>query len=263
MKRDTREALTAYYKEADSWAADRSAELRRSHRIAWIIACVAVVIAALEAIAIVTLTPLKTVVPYTLMVDRTTGFVQQLKPLEANQIAPDAALTQSFLVQYVIARESFDIDTVQSNYRQVGLWSADAARSEYLSQMQVSNPDSPLVRLPRSSVLETRVKSVSPLGRQAALVRFESVRKDAGGQQQPPRAWVAVLRYRFSGEPASVADRYLNPLGFQVVRYRKDEEALPASAPVGAASSAPSGFAPTAVSAAVNGQTAIGPGRQP
>jgi type IV secretion system protein VirB8 len=38
---------------------------------------------------------------------------------------------------------------------------------------------------------------------------------------------VAVINYRFSGEPMTVADRLLNPLGFQVVRYRKDEEALP------------------------------------
>ena len=36
--------------------------------------------------------------------------VQALKPLQAAEIMPDKALTQSFLVQYVIARESFDIN---------------------------------------------------------------------------------------------------------------------------------------------------------
>lgn len=226
MKKATREALDAYYHEADSWATDRHQALRASRRLAWIIAIVAVVVALAEALAIAALTPLKTIVPYTLLVDRQTGYVQALKPLEASTIAPDAALTQSFLVQYVIARESFDIDAIRANYRKITLWSADTARSDYIAATQITNPSSPLNLYPRTSVVETRVKSVSPLGENAALVRFETQRRDAGGQLQPARPFVTVLRYRFSGEPMTVEDRYLNPLGFQVLRYRRDPEAL-------------------------------------
>lgn len=230
MTPEAREGLNAYYHESGSWADDRTSALTRSRTIAWIVAAVAISVAALEAFAIIALTPLKTVVPYTLLVDRTTGYVQQLKPIEASKIAPDAALTQSFLVQYVVAREEFDADTVQANYRKVGLWSADNARTQYLNGMQASNPESPLARLPRSAIVETVVKSVSPLSGRTALVRFDTVRRDQGVQRQPARSWVAVIRYRFSGQPMSVADRYLNPLGFQVLRYRKDEEALPSLA---------------------------------
>jgi type IV secretion system protein VirB8 len=34
------------------------------------------------------------------------------------------------------------------------------------------------------------------------------------------------MRYRFSGAPVRQEDRFENPLGFQVVRYRRDQEAL-------------------------------------
>jgi type IV secretion system protein VirB8 len=180
----------------------------------------------LQAIALVLLTPLKTVEPYTLMVDRTTGYVQALKPLEQSKIAPDAALTQSFLVQYVIARESFDMATLNANYRKVALFSANTARSSYLQQMQVSNPQSPLVLYPRTSLVDVRVKSVSPMGKNAALVRFETVQSDAGAQSQPAAAWVAVVRYRYSDAAMSLEDRFVNPLGFQVTSYRKDPEVL-------------------------------------
>jgi type IV secretion system protein VirB8 len=173
--------------------------------------------------------------PYTLLVDRTTGYVQALKPLEADKIAPDAALTQSFLVQYVIARESFDIDTVNVNYNKVASWSAEQARSGYLASVQVNNPQSPLVLYPRTTVIETRVKSVSPIGRNVALVRFDTIRRDAGGQVQPPRSWVSVIRYRFSGEPASLEERFVNPLGFRVLRYRRDPETAPPAEVVAAA----------------------------
>jgi type IV secretion system protein VirB8 len=200
--------------------------LQVSRRTAWRVAAGASLIALLEAIALIVLMPLKTVEPYTLLVDRQTGFVQALRPLNHEQISGDRALTQSFLVQYVIARESFDIDSLQDNYRRVALWSADRARSEYISAIQVSNPDSPLTRLPRTSVIETRVKSVSPVGTNVAMVRFETRRRDAGGQVGPASAWVAMIRYRYSGEPMRIEDRFLNPLGFEVLRYRRDAEAV-------------------------------------
>lgn len=240
MNEHSREALDAYYAEAASWNHDRVHSMRSSQRIAWWIAGVAATIAVLEAIALVLLTPLKTVEPYTLMVDRTTGFVQALKPLDQAKIAPDAALTQSFLVQYVIAREGFDMATVNTNYRKVALFSADTARSSYLQQMQVSNPASPLVAYPRTTTVDVRVKSVSPMGKNAAMVRFDTVRSDAGAQSQPPSPWVAVVRFRWSDAPMSLDDRFVNPLGFQVTGYRKDPEALPAPTVAGAAVAVPS-----------------------
>lgn len=226
MKKSTREALDAYYSEAGSWAADQLNGLRSSRRIAWWVALGAAAIAIAEAIALMVLMPLKTVVPYTLLVDRTTGFVQALKPLEPNEITPDRALVQSMLVQYVIARESFDLSSLKANYQKAGLWSAGDARQQYLALMQPSNADGPLMRYSRGTVVETRVKSVSRLGEQSALVRFDTIRRDGGGQPGPAQPWVAVVEYRFSGEPMSAEDRFLNPLGFQVTGYRRDPEAL-------------------------------------
>ena len=37
--------------------------------------------------------------------------------------------------------------------------------------------------------------------------------------------WAAQIRYRYSGEPMSLEDRLANPLGFQVIEYRRDQEA--------------------------------------
>jgi type IV secretion system protein VirB8 len=238
MNKHSREALDTYYKDAASWNRDRVQDMHSSRKIAWLIAVAAAIIAVLEAVALALLMPLKTIEPYTLMVDRTTGYVQALKPLDQAKIAPDAALTQSFLVQYVIARESFDMATLNASYRRVALFSADGARSSYLQMMQASNPQSPLNRYPRSTVIDVDVKSVSPLGSNAALVRFETVRGDGGAQQQPSNAWVAVIRYRYSTAPMKLDDRFVNPLGFQVTSYRKDPEALPA-ATAGASTAAP------------------------
>lgn len=239
MKNKAREALDAYYREAGSWADDRQEALNASRRTAWIVAGIACAIAFFEALALIMLTPLKTVVPYTLLVDKQTGFVQTLKPLDPQQVSGNAALTQSFLVQYVIARESFDSASLQANYRKVALWSEGKARGAYVAGMQASNPDSPLASLPRTTVVETRVKSVSPLGNGSAMVRFDTVRHDAGARSREPRAWVVVIRYRYSGEPLRIEDRFINPLGFQVFHYQRSPETLPAAEPTPALSPTP------------------------
>ncbi|MEY2942294.1 MAG: hypothetical protein RLY97_308, partial [Pseudomonadota bacterium] len=143
---------------------------------------------------------------------------------ERELIAPDRALTRSLLAQYVMRREGFDRDSLQDDYRQVALWSAGDARNDYTAVMQASNPLSPLASLPRRALVKTEIRSISMLNPATALVRFATVRSDPGGQVQGAQLWAAVVIYRFSNADMSAADRLANPLGFQVIRYRRDAE---------------------------------------
>jgi type IV secretion system protein VirB8 len=227
MNADTCEKLDDYYAQAGSWADERTQSIYASRKVAWIVAMVATAIALLLAIAILFLLPLKTVVPHTVLVDKQTGFVQALDPAAPQKITPNKALTQSFLVQYVEAREGFDISTVQGQFRKVALWTGGQAKSRYVNMMQATNPESPLAQLPRNTIIDVQVRSVSQISDNSALVRFASIRRDQGGIEQPAQNWVAVVRYRYSNAPMMVEDRYVNPLGFEVTDYRKDAEALP------------------------------------
>ncbi|WCT75976.1 virB8 family protein [Novosphingobium humi] len=217
------ETRIAYYQQADSWARQRDTTYARSARRAWIVAGVAVGIAGLEALAIIALAPLKTVVPYTLLVDSHTGFTQTLEGTHPQTIRPDAALTQSLLAQYVVAREGYDIATVEEQYRKVALWSADGARRDYLAMMQAGNPQGPISLYGRSKIVRVGVESVTPMGAGQAMVRYWTDR--AEGRDY----WVAMVHYRFSGAPQRIEDRMINPLGFQVIAYRRDQEAPPAA----------------------------------
>jgi type IV secretion system protein VirB8 len=230
MTTETREKLDEYYEQAGSWANERTQSIYASRKVAWIVALIAAIIAVLEALAIVFLMPLKTVVPHTLLVDKQTGFVQALDPTKPQKIAPQKALTQAFLVQYVEAREGFDISTVQNQFKKVALWSAGQNKASYVNKMQASHPESPLASLPRNTVIDVTVRSVSQLENNSALVRFASIRRDAGGSEQPAQNWVAVIKYRYSNAPMAVEDRYVNPLGFEVIDYRKDAETPPVEA---------------------------------
>lgn len=220
----------SYMASAESWAQAQDVGHRRSIRLAWIIAVCACAVAVAEGLALAALAPLKTVVPYTILVDRHTGYVQALEGVAPKKIAADAALTQSLLGQYVVARETFDIATIASQHQKVALWSADAARRDYLALMPASNPQSPLNVYPRSTRVSTTLKSISPLSPGVAMVRFDTIRRDADGGASRVQSWAGIVRYRFSEVPMALSERIDNPLGFQVIAYRRDQEAISPSA---------------------------------
>ncbi|QZP09145.1 type IV secretion system protein [Caenibius sp. WL] len=214
-----------YFSKAESWAVDHQAASTRSQKIAWTIAGCAVGLAMLEAVALAMLTPLKTVQPVTLLVDRQTGFVQAVDPYRPKRITADAALLQALLAQYVAAREGFDRATISADYRRVALWSSGSARKDYLTQMPATNPDSPFKRYPPGTVIVARVTSVSPVNKGMALVRFDTQRQDLNRGTVIEEPWISVVRYRFIDAPMKFEDRLINPLGFQVTGYRRDPEA--------------------------------------
>lgn len=219
--------LKAYYREAGSWAGDRSADNLRSRKVAWIIAAIATFVALLEAIALAGLVPLKTVVPMAVLVDRETGYVTTVDPAKATQITPDSALTRSMLAQYVTARETIDRASVAQDYRKIVLWSGGSARQSYLAQMKPGNPANPFTGRPANAVTQIAIRSVSTLDDGSALIRFDLVDQGTPGNTVASRPYVAVLRYRYRQRALSEADRFINPLGFEVTSYRRDAEAPP------------------------------------
>jgi type IV secretion system protein VirB8 len=211
----------------DSWALSVTGDLERSRRTAWIAACVSAGVAVLLAIALVLLLPLKQTVPLTVLVDRQTGNVEYLDPLDPQSVSADAALTRSFLVQYVTAREGFDAPDFQQDYRKVGLFSAPEVRQQYIASVDAKYPMSPFSALPRGSTVEVDVRSISSLSASRSLVRFTTMQRDGTARPQQAQYWAAVIDWQYSGAAMSEDDRLINPLGFQVTRYRRSPETLP------------------------------------
>jgi type IV secretion system protein VirB8 len=217
-------ARAHYYEAASSWAQDTHATLRASRRTAWIIAGVAIGVASLQAIAIAFLLPLKQSVPYTITVDRETGYVQTTRGVNLGNLTETDAIAQSFVVQYVLARESFEATDYRENYRKTMMWSQGGAETEYARDWDKNTPNGAAQRYRPTTRVKVTVKSVTILGPRSAMVRFDTEQTEgpsSGGMRQP---WVASVGYSFSGKPVSEQDRYLNPLGFQVSSYRRDAE---------------------------------------
>jgi len=213
-----------YFDDQRQWARDTVASDRKSRRLAWAIAVVALGLAAIQSFVLLAILPLKTKETVTLLVDRTTGFTEVLDPNGAKTIRADEALTQSLLAQYVVSRERLDPGLVNRDYRKTALWSSGAARQTYLGRMAQDNPESPIRGLNPNQKTHIDIKSVSQLSPGQALVRFDTFRESTSGQKERVDSWISAMRYTFIDAPMSFDDRLLNPLGFQVSSYRRDPE---------------------------------------
>ncbi len=217
-------ARAHYYEAASTWAQDTHETLRRSRRTAWIVAGIAVGIAAIQAVALVVLVPLKQTMPYTITVDRETGYVQTTRGVNLGTLSETEAVAQSFVVQYVLARETFDAADYREQYRKTLAWSQGAAETEYLRDWDKTNPNGIQSRVSPNTRIQVTVKSVAILGPRSAMIRFDTERSEGGGGPGMRQPWVASVVYSFSNKPINEQDRYLNPLGFQISSYRRDAE---------------------------------------
>src|SRR5690349_7419990 len=94
--------LEGYFQEARSWDQDRLAAAERSKRLAWTVAGGASVLAVAAVSAVVALAPLKSVEPFVVRVDRTTGGVDVMTGLKGRgDLTYDEAVSKYFLGQYV------------------------------------------------------------------------------------------------------------------------------------------------------------------
>lgn len=213
-----------YFEAARSWADEQRGAARRSLRLAWGIAALAGAATIALSIAIAVMMPLKSTEPYVVTVDRQTGAVEVARVPSAGELSQNEALIQAHVANYVRARETFDETDLPILYRRVQLLSAPAVARSYVKFMSSDNPQSPLRTLAKGDMLAVTIKSVSTVSQGVALVRFDVTRTTAAGATQSSASYVSAVSYGFSGRPLRMDDRFDNPLGFQVTRYRRDAE---------------------------------------
>jgi type IV secretion system protein VirB8 len=220
------DGLKRYFAEARRWDEDRLAAALRSRRLAWVVAGVAggLAIAAVGAVAL--LAPLKTVEPFVVRVDRTSGAVDVMRGLSATEgpVRYEEAVSKYFLAQYVRSRESYLDPAAEDAFRLVALLSAPAEQRRWADVYRGSNPESPQNLYGPDGEAIVAVRAISFIGDDVANVRFR--RTVRGAQQTLETDWIATIAFTYTRAPMSETDRLRNPLGFQVISYRSDPEVV-------------------------------------
>lgn len=212
----------SHYDKGEAWEYETYLRLTQSKRRAWVVAAVAGAVTILSLLALVLVLPLKEFAPYVVTVHEGTGYLEVTRGLAPGNLSEDEAVTSANIVRCLTAHETFDATDYRENYDYVSLCMADLALENYRRWFSNDHPDNPIQQYGYDTTVRVQIKSLQLLTDDTAQVRFQTIKTFNG--RDTIEHWVAVLTFRYVQKPTALADRFQNPLGFQITRYRRDQE---------------------------------------
>jgi type IV secretion system protein VirB8 len=220
----------AYFHDAASWDEDKRAQLGRSARTAWIVAGAGWICTLASCAALALLMPLKTVEPFVIRVDNSTGIVDVV-PIYAGGARMSDTVTRYFLSHYVSVCERFNFSTAESDYEECGAFHTAQRNQAWYALWNSNNPLSPLNVHKDGSSVRVQVESVSFFKRANGLadlaqVRYVKEEKQGSGAAERATHWIAAVQYAYAEPSKDAKTRRWNPLGFKVVDFTPEPEVL-------------------------------------
>jgi type IV secretion system protein VirB8 len=223
--------LQEYFRAAESWDTNRSAQFRRTAAVAWSVAAAGWVCAVASAVALVVMMPLKEVEPFVVRVDNSTGIVDVV-PVYSGNAPVDESITRYFLSHYLTVCERFNFATAESDYEECGAFHSAQRNQAWYAEWTATNPASPLNVHKDGSSVRVQVASVSFFTRASGLgdlaqVRYLKATRQAGSADETFSHWVATVQYAYVAPAKDPKTRRWNPLGFKVVDFKSEPEVAP------------------------------------
>jgi type IV secretion system protein VirB8 len=221
-----RDDLKAYFAQSASWDQDRFVAANRSKRLAWTVAIIASGLTITSIAAIVMLTPLKTVAPYVITVDKATGASEITAQMSGdNQITYNEAVAKYFLADYVRNREGWIPQARKEFFEGVLAMSSREEQARWTAFYSKDNPSSPQNVFTDLDTVFIAVKSVIFVSDSVAQIRFTKSLQQ--GSRVTDTQAIATVTYDTTDTPTTEQQRFKNPLGLEVQTYRADLEVTP------------------------------------
>ena len=212
------------FQKGSQWDANRVADALASRRRAYIVAGTAGALVVALAIAIIAMLPLRRTIPYLVKVDAG-GNIEVLQTFDNRQIGKQELTDQYWARTYVKAREQYNWWMVGTDYETVARLTDPTIFPAYGNQFAGEKGMDKVFGANTDRAIKILSVTLSPTQAGNMVVRFERTTKTKGMLVEPPTVFVAQLVYRYNVKTVGAqADLQLNPLGYEVISYRRDAE---------------------------------------
>jgi len=206
--------------EARNWYSDRHESIVVQRNLLLVLTCVMLVTILLGVFMVGQVTLSKTVDPFVIEVEETSGITNVVNPISRKDLLTNEALQRYFIIKYLRAREGYSAIDYEYNYSTiVRLFSAPKVYQMF--KRSLSDDRNPIALYGKQGEAVVKLRSVQFLGTGVAQVRF-AVLEPKGVRRNK----IATLDFKFMQMEMTSDERYVNPLGFQVTGYRVDDETL-------------------------------------
>jgi type IV secretion system protein VirB8 len=217
----------SFIEAAADFEREKIIEIKRSRKIAWIIAGISIAICSISILAFLVALLMRTEPePTIIKVDTSTGASEVLRSVRDSQDRYDDIINKYWLAQYLYNCEGYDWYLISQQFENCKFMSAPIVAADFSSKVQ--DPNSPLKVIQDRGKVIVKIVSITFLNT-AAQVRFTTEGVGTGGEPIngfPLRKWIATISFEFKPGLMSEQQRLINPLGFKVLAYRLDPEAM-------------------------------------
>ena len=206
--------------------------LEKSEARAWKVARVSWLISLILGALIVSILPLREVVPF-LIRDNGTGIPDVITRLDVETLTTDDAMDKHFISQYIKTREGYYFNTLQQEYELTQMMSSDEVAKDYRSIYEGKNARDQ--KLGSSNTVKPEIisivlskKEVGADGQASniATARVRLIQRNLSTGEETAKNIVVSLTYEYLPVKNMVEGfRMDSPLGFIVTHYRVDNEA--------------------------------------
>ncbi|WP_143689073.1 VirB8 family type IV secretion system protein [Wolbachia endosymbiont of Nilaparvata lugens] len=206
-----------------NWNSSRYSTVVAQRNTLLLFTLILLVAISVSILAIFKISTSSTIEPFVIEIDKKSGIVQLVDPVTVKQYSANETLSDYFISEYIKAREVFDPYNYNYNYyTKVRLFSSPSVYSEFSNYIKSQNMND-LFNLYSDAKGELKIRSIQKLGNDALQVRFsiEFTRKDGNSSRKNK---IVVMSYKYASLEMNDQQRYINPLGFQVISYRVDDE---------------------------------------
>lgn len=212
-------------KDAFDFEASRNYLFIKSNKRAWAVATVSLVVTLILSLAVVFLTPLKTVELAVVKVDKN-GFVDIVTQLDEQVITTDEAIDKHFIGRYIKTREQYYFGSLNKDFETVQMLSSPDVSQKYINEMVNKKTGRAEVYKDKQEV-DVHIISIvlnKKVDEFVATIRVETVERDVKNTTGVNTIKVITLTYEYLPIKLNTKSRLENPLGFVVTSYRVDEE---------------------------------------
>lgn len=187
------------------------------------VACIVLLLSNLTAAAVIwSLLPLKEIQPMLFSTQEKTNQVVKIEPLEKNAQGFDLMM-EALARQYVELRETFDFQTEPARWQKLFWFSSKELAEAFQQKMEPQKATSPFKQFKDRGVTRSvnilTSNHLKPAAPNVWQVEWESLDLDPKTGLETRGHWISTITAECQAREVSLADQYINPIGFTVVQY--------------------------------------------
>lgn len=222
------DSVATRIKRGRTYEENRIYRTELSEKRAWNCAKGLGLVSVLLAGALIAVMPLKEKVPYVIKVDNNTGLTDIVEIADAKSIPTGELMDKYWLANFIRAREGYDWQTVNSEFKKVRELSVPKVFEVYANQFKGN--DNLDKQMGPAYSYKTEISSVQlePSNDETGIARVRFIKKKLNNQRNEVEResyWTATISYQYFPNMKMTEFRRMdNPFGFKVLTYRKDQE---------------------------------------